>query len=125
MARKKKPKDKLTRKQRAAARKRRAERPQRYVTIIGSHKTNTWFVKLVDGMEVVTAPLVATQIEVAYRDARIVAAKYGVEFDPDRGLPAHHKDLEIKDMSPRDINDFYRYDGPLPKGPKPPLRSEG
>jgi len=123
MARKKKPFDGLTRKQRLKAKKRQAERQkQRYVTVIGSHKAGTWFVKMVDGQEVVTAPLVATQIEVAYRDANALSAKYGVPFLPDKGLPANHKDLALKEMTPREINEFYKYDGPKPKGPKPPPR---
>jgi len=122
MAKKKKKKDPRTRKQRAAARKRAAERPPRYVTVIGSHSTNTWWVKMVDGRRVVTAPLIATQIEVAYRDARILAAKYGVEFLPDKGLPDKHTNLELKSMTPREINEFYAYHGPKPKGPMPPRR---
>ena len=123
-------KSKLTRKQRKRLAKKRKENPppQRYVTmvkerIVLENSPNPydegWQVYLVEGFHAIPAPLIASQPEKADRDGRVLAAKTGCPWLPDKGLPEKVKKEPLKKLTPKEINEFYAFDGKVPKPPKP------
>jgi hypothetical protein len=121
-----KKKPKLTRKQRKKLAQKRRDNPppRRYVTRVKERAVfpdspnpydEGWQVYLVEGFTAIPAPLMARQPEKADKDGRTLAAKTGCEYLPDEGLPDKVKKQPLKQLTPQEINEFYAYDGRVPK----------